>query len=121
MSAIRGERSKARGAPRFAPVRASRAPYAAHRTLRGLLYQKGKTHAKLTGEAKSFRLLEREHANDLWQGDMLVGPYLPDPEHPGKFRRTALFAFIDDYSRLVPYGEFFFEESLPRLKRVLNL
>ena len=54
-------------------------------------------------------------------GDMLVGPYLPDPERPGKFRRTALFAFVDDYSRLVPYGEFFFEESLPRLERVLKL
>lgn len=93
----------------------------APRTLRGLLYQKGKTREKLTGQSKAFRRFEREHANDLWQGDMLVGPYLPDPEHPGKFRRTALFAFIDDYSRLVPYGEFFFEESLPRLERVLKL
>jgi putative transposase len=93
----------------------------APRTLRGLLYQKGKTREKLIGQSKAFRRFEREHANELWQGDMLVGPYLPDPEHPGKFRRTALFAFIDDYSRLVPYGEFFFEESLPRLERVLKL
>lgn len=93
----------------------------APRTLRGLLYQRGKTREKLTGETKAFRRFEREHANELWQGDMLVGPYLPDPEHPGKFRRTALFAFIDDYSRLVPDGEFFFEESLPRLERVLKL
>ena len=93
----------------------------APRTLRGLLYQKGKTREKLTGETKAFRRFEREHANELWQGDMLVGPYLPDPERPGKFRRTALFAFVDDYSRLVPYGEFFFEESLPRLERVLKL
>ena len=52
---------------------------------------------------------------------MLVGPYLPDAERPGKYRRTALFCFIDDYSRLVPYGEFFFEESLPRLERVLKV
>ena len=33
------------------------------------------------------------------QGDMLVGPYLPDVERPGKYRRTALFCFIDDYSK----------------------
>ena len=93
----------------------------APRTLRGLLYQKGKTRQKLVGETKAFRRFERDHANDLWQGDLLVGPFLPDAERPGKFRRSALFAFIDDYSRLVPYGEFFFEESLPRLERVLKL
>jgi putative transposase len=52
---------------------------------------------------------------------MLVGPYLPDAERPGKYRRTALFCFVDDHSRLVPYGEFFFEESLPRLERVLKV
>jgi putative transposase len=93
----------------------------APRTLRDLLFRRGKTRAKLLGDAKAFRRFEREHANDLWQGDMLVGPYLPDAERPGKFRRTALFCFIDDYSRLTPYGEFFFEESLPRLERVLKL
>lgn len=93
----------------------------AARTLRDLLYRKGKTREKLVGETKAFRRFEREHVNELWQGDMLVGPYLPDPERPSKVRRTALFAFIDDYSRLVPYGEFFFEESLPRLERVLKL
>jgi transposase InsO family protein len=93
----------------------------APRTLRGLLYQKGKTRQKLVGETKAFRRFERDHANALWQGDLLVGPFLPDAERPGKFRRSALFAFIDDYSRLVPYGEFFFEESLPRLERVLKL
>lgn len=44
------------------------------------------------------------------QGDMLVGPYLPDIDRPGKYRRTALFCFIDDYSRLIPYGEFFWRK-----------
>jgi putative transposase len=93
----------------------------APRTLRDLFSRRGKTRAQLQGDTKAFRRFERECANDLWQGDMLVGPYLPDAERPGKFRRTALFCFIDDYSRLIPYGEFFFEESLPRLERVLKL
>lgn len=93
----------------------------APRTLRDLLRRRGKSRQQLVGVAKAFRRFERACANALWQGDMLVGPYLPDVDHPGKFRRTALFCFIDDYSRLVPYGEFFFEESLPRLERVFKV
>jgi len=91
------------------------------RTLRGILHRRGKSRAALIGQSKAFRRFEREAANELWQGDMLVGPYLPDADRPGKYRRTALFCFIDDYSRLIPYGEFFFEESLPRLERVLKV
>lgn len=91
------------------------------RTLQGILQQRGATREKLSGQSKAFRRFERECANALWQGDMLVGPYLPDVERPGKYRRSALFCFIDDYSRLIPYGEFFFEESLPRLERVLKV
>lgn len=86
-----------------------------------ILNKRGKSRESVVAESKAFRRFEREHANALWQGDMLVGPYLPDVERPGKYRRTALFCFIDDYSRLVPYGEFFFEESLPRLERVLKV
>ncbi len=93
----------------------------ATRTLRGILQQRGMTRDKLVGQSKAFRRFEREAANVLWQGDMLVGPYLPDAERPGKYRRTTLFCFIDDYSRLVPYGEFFLEENLPRLERVFKV
>lgn len=93
----------------------------ASRTLQGILQERGITREKLKGQSKAYRRFERECANALWQGDMLVGPYLPDVDRPGKYRRTALFAFIDDYSRLVPYGEFFLEESLPRLERVLKV
>jgi len=32
-----------------------------------------------------------------------------------------LFCFIDDHSRLVPHCEFFFDEALPRLERVLKI
>ena len=91
------------------------------RTIRGILLRRGKSRANLIGQSKAFRRFEREAANVLWQGDMLVGPYLPDVNRPGKYLRTALFCFIDDYSRLIPYAEFFFEESLPRLERVLKV
>ena len=61
------------------------------RTLRGILQQRGKSRQELAGQSKAFRRFERPEANALWQGDMLVGPYLPDADRPGKYRRTALF------------------------------
>jgi len=51
----------------------------------------------------------------------MAGPWLPDPEVLGRKRRTHLFCFIDDHSRLVPFAEFFFDETLPRLERVLKV
>lgn len=63
---------------------------------------------------------EAEHVNDLWQSDMLVGPWLPDPSRPGKLRRANLFAFIDDHSRLLLHGRFSFRENLPELELVFR-
>lgn len=40
---------------------------------------------------------------------------------PNRMRKTHLIAFIDDHSRLVTYGEFFFDEALPRLERVFKV
>ncbi len=90
-------------------------------TLSCILTRRGKPRQAVAAPQQGYRRFERDVANALWQGDMLVGPYLPDPGHPGKHLRTALFCFIDDHSRLVPYGEFFFEEMLPRLERVLKV
>ena len=55
------------------------------------------------------RKFEAELPNDLWQSDVLHGPLV---ETGGKKRKSYLIAFIDDYSRLVPYGEFYSGESL---------
>lgn len=63
---------------------------------------------------------EADHPNDLWQSDMLVGPWLPDPSRPGKMRRAHLFAFIDDHSRLLLHGRFGFRENLPELELVFR-
>jgi transposase InsO family protein len=90
-------------------------------TLSTHLRMRGKTRRLLANSGRVFKRFEREHANSLWQGDMMFGPWLPDPSQPGKKRRAHLFAFIDDHSRLVPYAEFFFDESLPRMERVLKV
>ena len=55
------------------------------------------------------RKFEAELPNDLWQSDVLHGPLV---ETGGKKRKSYLIAFIDDHSRLVPYGAFYPGESL---------
>jgi transposase InsO family protein len=90
-------------------------------TLTTHLRQRGKTRRLLGQATKVYRRFERDHVNSLWQGDALVGPWLPDPQVPGRKRRAHLFCFIDDHSRLVPHAEFFFDEALPRMERVLKV
>jgi len=90
-------------------------------TLTTHLRWQGKTRRLLRQNVQVHRRFEREHVNDLWQGDAMFGPWLPDPDRPGKKRRAHLFCFIDDHSRLVPFAQFFFDEALPRMERVLKV
>lgn len=63
-----------------------------------------------------------KHVNAIWQGDATPGIWLPDPSNPdGNKLSTVLFLWIDDVSRLVPYAEFFLDETLPRMERTLKL
>ena len=55
------------------------------------------------------RKFEAELPNDLWQSDVMHGPMV---EVEGKQRKSYLIAFIDDHSRLVPYGCFYLSERL---------
>jgi putative transposase len=90
-------------------------------TLTTHLRQRGKTRRLLAQPGRIYRRFERDHVNSLWQGDAMVGSWLPDPAQPGKKRRAHLFCFLDDHSRLVTHAEWFFEEALPRMERVLKI
>jgi len=90
-------------------------------TLASHLRSRGKTRRLMAQTPRSYRRFEREQVNSLWQGDMMFGPWLPDLRLPGKKRRAHLFCFLDDHSRLVPHAEFFLEEALPRMERVLKV
>jgi transposase InsO family protein len=90
-------------------------------TLATHLRQAGKTRRQLRGQPAPTRRFERDQVNALWQSDTTQGPWLPDPSRVSQKRRTHLIAFLDDHSRFVPYGEFFFDEALPRLERVLKV
>lgn len=63
---------------------------------------------------------EADAPNELWQSDMLAGPWLPDPSAPDKMKRTWLYAFIDDHSRLLLAGRFAFKGDLPALELVFR-
>lgn len=90
----------------------------APRTLRRQLARRGATTAQLLTEQrpKAFRRFERPAFGDLWQGDAMHGPTLPDPAHPDQQRQVFLFAFVDDHTRLVPHAQFYWNEQLPRLE-----
>jgi len=55
------------------------------------------------------RRFEAEHPNDLWQSDVMHGPYVTVE---GKQRKTYLIGFLDDMSRLALQGEFYLHERL---------
>jgi putative transposase len=93
-------------------------PRLAPRTLRRQLSRRGATAARLLAEQrpKPYRRFERSHFGDLWQGDAMHGPYLPDPVDPERQRQAFLFAFLDDHTRLVPHAQFYWNEQLPRME-----
>jgi len=55
-----------------------------------------------------------EHANDLWQTDLMYGPYVTGPD--GKKRQTYLLAYIDDATRLVSFAGFYFTQDIRSLR-----
>ena len=60
-----------------------------------------------------------KYANQLWQADTMFGPYVDTGLSSGR-KQTKLIAFIDDASRVLCHGEFFFEENVDTLVRALR-
>jgi len=75
---------------------------------------------KVPSRQRSHRRFQSPHRNHTWQGDCHHTLYLPDPEDPRRKRQAYLIAFLDDYSRLVPHGEYYFEERRPKLEDALK-
>jgi putative transposase len=61
-----------------------------------------------------------KHANQLWQADTMVGPYCDTGLPPAARKQARLIAFIDDASRVLCHGEFFFEENVDTLVKALR-
>ena len=61
-------------------------------------------------QSKKLRLsFAMQFANELWQADTMYGPSIKQAD--GKWRKTFLIAFIDDASRLITHGEFFYADN----------
>lgn len=90
-------------------------------TLSKQLRRRGMTRKALEKGANTrFRRFEADYRNACWQGDVQHTLYLPHPEQPGKKKMAYLVVFLDDYSRYVVHGQFYFEERVPRLEDCLK-
>ena len=50
-----------------------------------------------------------QFANELWQADTMYGPSIK--QFDGSWKKTFLIAFIDDASRVITHGEFFYNDN----------
>lgn len=65
------------------------------------------------GENKRRLAFSMQYANQLWQADTMFGPHV-------QRRQVKLIAFIDDASRVLCHGEFFFEENTDSMVKAIR-
>ncbi|MDA8227118.1 MAG: DDE-type integrase/transposase/recombinase [Desulfitobacterium hafniense] len=68
-------------------------------------------------EEKELKRFAHQRINELWQADLMYGPYIKDGK--GK-KQTYLVAFIDDASRLITAAQFFFSQNFEALRITLK-
>jgi putative transposase len=74
-----------------------------------------------------------KHANQLWQADTMFGPHVgtsvgasvdardtSPSQSSGPRKQAKLIAFLDDASRVICHGEFFFDENTDTLVQALR-
>lgn len=71
----------------------------------------------VTREPQPRKKFEKEHINMLWISDFMHGPYIISG---GKKRKVYLCCIIDDHSRVIVSGKFFFHENSISLEAVLK-
>jgi transposase InsO family protein len=78
-------------------------------TLYRFLKQRGLTERQLLAPA-AHKKFEAQSSNQIWQADMLFGPYI---QRPGGGKMQAfLHAILDDASRLIPHAQFYPNQGL---------
>jgi len=91
----------------------------AQRTIREHLQRRGLQRAVLAGASKVYGRFEADRPNELWIGDVLVGPFVPSPRGAGS-QRAYLFLLVDDHSRLLLHGRWFPEQTARAGQEVLR-
>lgn len=82
-------------------------------TLYRFLQQQGLTTRELLKSDLVRKKFEAPYANDIWQSDLLHGPFVLRPE--GGRRQVFLCAILDDASRLFPHAQFYEKQTLESL------
>jgi putative transposase len=78
-------------------------------TLYRFLKQRGLTERQLLASIPH-KKFEAQSSNQIWQADMLFGPYV---QRPGGGKMQAfLHAILDDASRLIPHAQFYPNQGL---------
>jgi transposase InsO family protein len=78
-------------------------------TLYRFLKERGLTERQLLAPP-AHKKFEAEFANQIWQSDMLFGPYVQRPA--GGKMQVFLYAILDDASRLIPHAQFYANQGL---------
>jgi transposase InsO family protein len=78
-------------------------------TLYRFLKQRGLSERQLLAPPGR-KKFEAERANQIWQADMLFGPWVTRPG--GGRRQVFLHATLDDASRLIPHAQFYASQGL---------
>ena len=91
----------------------------AQRTINQHLRQRGLQRAALGGQPRAFGRFEASRPNELWIGDVLVGPFVPHPR-TNSSRRTYLFVLLDDYSRLIMHARWVADQNTRAGRDVLR-
>jgi putative transposase len=80
-------------------------------TLYRFLRARGLTERQLLlAKATEHKKFEAEYANQIWQSDLLFGPWVQRPG--GGKRQVFLQATLDDASRLIPHAQFYPNQGL---------
>lgn len=85
------------------------APPLSAATLYRFLKQRGLSERQLLAPAAR-KKFEAELSNQIWQADMLFGPWVPRP--CGGRMQVFLHATLDDASRLIPHAQFYPSQGL---------
>lgn len=64
----------------------------------------------LNESAVDKRHFEAEHPNEIWQSDVMYGPFVKT-ESGGKNKQSYLIAILDDHSRMIIHAEFYLSEG----------
>jgi putative transposase len=91
----------------------------AERTINEHLHRRGLHRAALAGQPRAYGRFEAERPNELWIGDVLVGPFVPHPRTSGS-KRAYLFVLVDDYSRLLLHGRWVADQNTRAGQEVLR-